>query len=222
MHIGLIGGIGPAATDFYYRRLIATFASNKAALELTIAHADTPTLLGNLASNNPAAQVAIYLRLTKRLVAAGAECVVVTSIAGHFCIDEFKVSSPLPVVDMISEVNRAIEQRGLKRIGILGTRTAMETRFYGGVPSAQIIPPNGKDLDDVHQAYIDMATAGVVTEAQRKVFNTVSQKLLNEGRAQAIMLGGPILHWPSMKRMPVSQLSTARASMPTQSQDWRF
>jgi aspartate/glutamate racemase len=32
MHIGLIGGIGPAATDFYYRRLISTFASKKAAL----------------------------------------------------------------------------------------------------------------------------------------------------------------------------------------------
>jgi aspartate/glutamate racemase len=36
MHIGLIGGIGPAATDFYYRRLISTFASKKAALDLTI------------------------------------------------------------------------------------------------------------------------------------------------------------------------------------------
>src|SRR6266849_1890997 len=135
MHIGLIGGIGPAATDFYYRRLISTFASKKAALELTIVHADTPTLLSNLASNDAAAQVAIYMRLTNRLVAAGAECVVVTSIAGHFCIDAFKAASPLPVVDLISEVNRAIEQRGLKRIGILGTRTAMETRFYGGVAS---------------------------------------------------------------------------------------
>ena len=59
MHIGLIGGIGPAATDFYYRRLISTFASKKAALELTIVHADTPTLLGNLANNDAATQVAI-------------------------------------------------------------------------------------------------------------------------------------------------------------------
>jgi aspartate racemase len=190
MHIGLIGGIGPAATDFYYRRLISTFANKKTAPELTIVHADTPTLLSNLASNNAAAQVAIYMRLTKRLVAVGAECAVVTSIAGHFCIDAFKAASPLPVVDLISEVNRAIEQRGLKRIGILGTRTAIETRFYGGVSSAQIIPPNGQDLDDVHQAYIDMATTGVVTEAQRKVFNIVSQRLLNEDGAQAIMLGG--------------------------------
>jgi aspartate racemase len=80
MHIGLIGGIGPAATDFYYRRLISTFASKQAALDLTIVHADTPTLLGNLASNNAAAQIAIYMRLTKRLAAAGAGCVAVTSI----------------------------------------------------------------------------------------------------------------------------------------------
>ena len=72
MHIGLIGGIGPAATDFYYRRLISTFASKKAALELTIVHADTPTLLGNLASNAAATQVAIFMKLTNRLAAGGA------------------------------------------------------------------------------------------------------------------------------------------------------
>ena len=190
MHIGLIGGIGPAATDFYYRRLISTFASKKAALELTIVHADTPTLLSNLATNNASAQVVIYTRLTNRLFAAGAECVVVTSIAGHFCIDAFKAVSPLPVVDMISEVSRAVEKRGLKRIGILGTRRAMETRFYGGVASAEIIPPSGQDLDDVDQAYIAMAASGVATEAQRLVFNTVSRKLLEENDAEAIMLGG--------------------------------
>ena len=45
MQIGLIGGIGPAATDFYYRRLIRVFAQKKSSLELTIVHADTPTLL---------------------------------------------------------------------------------------------------------------------------------------------------------------------------------
>src|SRR5579862_8280344 len=71
MHIGLVGGIGPAATDFYYRRLISTFASRKAALELTIVHADAPTLLGNLASNEVASQVAIYMRLTNCLASAG-------------------------------------------------------------------------------------------------------------------------------------------------------
>jgi aspartate racemase len=166
------------------------FASKNAALELTIVHADTPTLLNNLASGDAAAQVVIYTRLTKRLAAAGSECVVVTSIAGHFCIDPFKAVSPLPVIDMISEVSRAIEKRGLKRIGILGTRTAMETRFYGGVPSAEIVPPSGNDLDDVHDAYVTMAASGAVTAAQRAVFTAACQRLLKDGGAEAIMLGG--------------------------------
>ena len=190
MHIGLIGGIGPGATDFYYRRLISTFAGKKAALELTIVHADTPTLLSNLAKNDAVAQTAIYTRLTNRLVSAGAECVVVTSIAGHFCIDDFKAISPLPVVDMIAEVSRAIETRGLKRIGIIGTRTVMETRFYGRIASAEIVPPSGPDLEDVHQAYVAMAASGFVTEHQRSVFNTVSHRLLENQGAEAIMLGG--------------------------------
>lgn len=112
MQIGLIGGIGPAATDFYDRWLINGFARQKIPLELTIVHADTPTLLGNLVSNDAASQVAIYMKLTARLKAAGAGCVAVTSIAGHFCIEAFKAVSPLPVIDMIAEVNRAIAARG--------------------------------------------------------------------------------------------------------------
>ena len=190
MHIGLIGGIGPAATDFYYRRLITAFAARQAALELTIAHADTPTLLKNLTNNDRAGQAAIFTRLTRRLALAGANCVAVTSIAGHFCIDDFKAASPLPVVDMIVEVSRTIETRGLSRIGILGTRTVMETRFYGALPSVEIIPPSGQDLiDDVHEAYVAMAASGIVTEAQRSVFDAASHRLLDNG-AEAIMLGG--------------------------------
>jgi aspartate racemase len=182
MHIGLIGGIGPAATDFYYRRMISTFARMNATLELTIVHADTPTLLSNLARNDAAAQTAIYSRLTNRLVSAGAECVGVTSIAGHFCIDNFKALSPLPVVDMVVEVSRAIEARGLKRIGVLGTRTVIETRFYGRIASAEIVPPNEPDLGDVHQAYISMAPSGLVTAEQRAIFHAVSHRLLgNQG-----------------------------------------
>jgi aspartate racemase len=190
MQIGLIGGIGPAATDFYYRRLISAFAGNKTALELTIAHADAPTLLAHLASNNAKAQIAIYQRLTDRLVTAGAGCVVITSIAGHFCIDGFKEVSPLPVVDMIAVVRAAVKERGLKRIGILGTRTVMETRFYGGVTSAEIVPPSGDDLDRVHDAYVTMAASGEATPAQRAVFTAASQRLLKDSGVEAIMLGG--------------------------------
>jgi aspartate racemase len=190
MHIGLIGGIGPAATDYYYRRLIASFAARGEPLDLTIVHADAPTLLTNLASNAVAEQVAIYARVTERLAAAGAHFVAVTSIAGHFCVDAFAAVSPLPVVNMVSAIADAITARGLARIGILGTRTVMETRLYGAITNAEVIPPRGRMLDDVHSAYSAMATAGVVTDAQRAVFNAAAEALLAQDKVDAIMLGG--------------------------------
>jgi aspartate racemase len=44
-------------------------------------------------------------------------------------------------------------------------------------------------LEDVHQAYTTMAASGILTEAQRNIFDTVSQRLLIEQGAEAIMLG---------------------------------
>ena len=190
MQIGLIGGIGPAATDYYYRRLIAEFASMKKQLELTIVHADTPTLLHNLERNDVDTQVKIYKRLSDRLVSAGADCVVVTSIGGHFCIDTFKEVSPLHIIDMLLEVNDAIKTRKLTRVGILGTRTVMETQFYSGISTAEVIAPSGSALDDVHAAYVAMAASGDVTSHQRGVFDSACEWLIREARVDAIMLGG--------------------------------
>lgn len=190
MHIGLVGGIGPAATDYYYRRLIALFAESGKPLDLTIAHADAPTLIRNLGRNDKAAQVEIFVRLTQRLRAAGAGSVAITSIAGHFCIEAFKAVSPLPVIDMLQAVSAAIAGMGHGKLGILGTQMAMETRFFGGIASAEIIPPAGRDLIDVHEAYVAMASSGRVTQPQRAVFYAAGRRLIEEHGAEAIMLGG--------------------------------
>jgi hypothetical protein len=104
MHIGLIVGIGPAATDYYYRYLISALAQAGPDLELTMAHADTKTLLRNQSEGNVDAQVEIYRRLTERLQRSGIERIAVTSIAGHFCIDAFKEVSPVPVIDLLDAV----------------------------------------------------------------------------------------------------------------------
>jgi aspartate racemase len=190
MHVGLIVGIGPAATDFYYRRLIASLAARQLALELTMAHADTPTLLRHQMAGDGAAQVAIYLRLTQRLRDAGARAVAVTSIAGHFCIDAFKAVSPLPVIDLLVEVDGALAAQGLRKVGILGTRLAMQSRFYGAARRTEVIAPEAGMLDAVHDAYVAMAVSGTVSQAQRAVFFDAGRALVERHGAEAVMLGG--------------------------------
>ena len=190
MHIGLIGGIGPAATDYYYRGLIQALSERGKPLDLTMAHADSRTLIGNLERNDAAAQVAIFADLAGRLKAAGAEAVAVTSIAGHFCIDALKAVCPLPVIDMIGEVDAALRRRGLKTVGLLGTRAVMESRFYAGLPSVTVVLPDDGELEGVHQSYVDMAIAAQVTEEQRALFFAVGHRLCAEKSAEAVLLGG--------------------------------
>src|SRR6516164_3333945 len=97
MHIGLIGGIGPAATEYYYRGLIERHARSNTRLELTIAHADARELVHNLANDDAGRQAEVFARLVRRLAAAGARAAAVTSMGGHFCIGELEAISPLPI-----------------------------------------------------------------------------------------------------------------------------
>jgi aspartate racemase len=190
MQIGLIGGIGPAAQDYYTRQLIAHFAEGDVPLDMTTVYADAPTVLSNLAEDRRVEQAEIFGRLTDRLALVGAAFVAVTSIAGHFCRKEFAVRSPLPVVDMVDAVAAHVKELGLSRIGILGTRAVMQSQFYGGIASAAIIAPQTPELDLVHEAYVSMAIAGTANSAQRKVFVAAAQRLTERDGAQAILLGG--------------------------------
>jgi aspartate racemase len=190
VHIGLIGGIGPAATEYYYRGLIERHARSGTPLELTIVHADVRELAQNLANHDARKQAETFVRLVQRLAAAGAGTAAVTSMGGHFCIGELEAMSPLRILNAIPEVDAAIRRRKLKTIGILGTRTVMETRLYGGISSAAVVLPEGAALEEVHKSYIDMAIAGRVTDAQRRTFFSVGQQLRRVQGAEAVMLGG--------------------------------
>ena len=65
MQIVLIFGIGPTATDFYYRSLIERFAFEEK-MDTTTVHADTLTLIKNLMEDNKDREVAIYNDLKLR------------------------------------------------------------------------------------------------------------------------------------------------------------
>ena len=189
MHIGLIGGIGPAATDYYYRGLIEGHTAAGRRLELTIAHADARELVANLGQDRRDAQAAAFLPLVKRLQAAGAQAVAVTSMGGHYCIREIEAQSPLPVINVLDALNVAITARGFGTVGIIGTRMVMDTRAYGRITAAQVLLPDEPESEAVHRAYVEMAVPGRVTPTQRDVFFAAGRALVARGAA-AIVLGG--------------------------------
>ncbi|WP_077531138.1 aspartate/glutamate racemase family protein [Vreelandella utahensis] len=147
-------------------------------------------LVENLKAGSANSQAQIYLELTNRLKAAGADVVALASVAGHFCENEFSEISPLPIVSMVGEVDRYLAERGFERVGILGNKVTMETRLFGGVSAAELVVPEGEDLELVNELYMNMATRGEATEFESDSLIKVGARLCSEQGAQAVLLAG--------------------------------
>lgn len=193
MHIGLIGGIGVAATVVYYQRLTARIAAMGKTADITIVHAEAQELLRNNLADDRAAQAAIYARLIDRLKAAGADCAAITSLGGHFCYDETVPLSSLPLVSAVSPLDDYFVREGLATVGLLGTRVVMRTKLYG-----QLRQTTGVALEDeinvLGDTYTDMALAGVCTAEQRALLLDAGRRLVDDAGADAVVLAGTDLN----------------------------
>ncbi|MHB8815204.1 MAG: aspartate/glutamate racemase family protein [Steroidobacteraceae bacterium] len=190
MHIGLIGGIGPAATEFYYRGLLSRRVASDPPLNLTIEHADLGELVKNATAGDAGQQAQVFIKHILRLAAAGAGVAAITSLTGHFCIKELEAQSPLPLLNAIREIDTILKKRGLKRVGILGTRLVMESKLYGGISAVEVVPPPVSDVAEVHETYLRMAVTGKVTQEQRERLFSIGRRLVESQRADAVLLAG--------------------------------
>ncbi len=189
MHIGLIGGIGPAATVVYYQRLTALMRERGKKLELTIVQASADELVANNLADNREAQAKIYAKLIDRLKAAGADCAAITSLGGHFCFAETAAISSLPLVSGVTPLDAFFADQGLSTVGLLGTGVVMRTRLYGQLERTRAVAPD-TNLEDVAQAYLRMALNGTCSQEERSFFFASGRNLVDEQSAEAVVLAG--------------------------------
>jgi len=193
MHIGLIGGIGVAATVVYYQRLVAAVEAKGGTLDLTIVHADVHELIRNNLADDRAQQAAVYAKLIDRLKAAGCDCAAITSLGGHFCFDETVPLSALPLVSAVAPLDKFFSEQGIESVGLLGTRVVMRTRLYGQLVKTRAVALDA-EVDELGQTYQDMAVAGHCTPEQRAMFLDAGQRMTTELGAEVVVLAGTDLN----------------------------
>ena len=193
MHIGLIGGIGVAATVVYYQRLTAAVERMGGKLDLTIVHADVHELIRTNLADDRATQAQTYAKLLHRLKAAGCDCAAITSLGGHFCFEETVAISPLPLVSAVAPLDDYFAAEGLKTVGLLGTRVVMRTRLYGQLSKTRAVALDD-ETDAIGQTYQDIAVAGQCTASQRGYFLDAGRRMVEHLGAEAIILAGTDLN----------------------------
>ncbi len=193
MHLGLIGGIGPAATIAYYQRLTQRMREAGQPLELTIANADADTLVRNNLADDRHAQAEIYRGLIDRLRAAGADCAAITSLGGHFCFDETAAVSALPLISGVAPLDASFAAQGFGTVGLLGTDVVMRTKLYGQLTQTRAVSPQD-NRDEIGRTYTDMAIRGLCTEADRAIFFEAGRQMVEDEGAEAIVMAGTDLN----------------------------
>ncbi len=128
----------------------------------------------------------------RQLEAAGAGCVVICTNTMHKMADEVQASVGIPLLHIADAAARAVRERGLRRVALLGTRYTMAEDFYTGRLARKfgldVLVPGAADQEEIHRIIYSELVIGITTPASRTVFQQVIGKLAAQG-AEGIILG---------------------------------
>jgi aspartate racemase len=186
--LGLIGGLGPSATIYYYRGLIAAHAAAGRVARMLIAHADVDH--GRpLAEAGKLDELARYLNgFIDATAAGGAEMAAIVAVTPHICSAQLLPLLRIPLIDMVSVVADEVRARGLKRIALLGTRSTVQSRMFGRL-GVEVVVPRLEEIDAINTAYLDVVYDRN-TSATLDRLREVARTLMKRDGAESVLLAG--------------------------------
>lgn len=190
--IGIVGGMGPAATAFFYESLVRATPATRDQEHVPVLISGDPripdrteAILGGGPSPVPNIASAI-----QRLAMAGADLAVMPCNSAHYYYEELARDAPIPLLDMIDLT--AAEARAafpdVKAMGVLGTLATVQKRLYE-VPLAKrgiaLVPATTRSRNAVMTA-IRAVKAGD-TRAARSVVDAAASELMDQGAGALIL-----------------------------------
>jgi len=202
--VGLIGGLGPESTIDYYRRIIQVWQQRhpRSSPSILIDSLDVQRGL-ELVANDRAGLADYLFASVRRLAKAGADFIALTANTGHIVYDELAARSPVPMLSIVEVCAQEAERRGLRRLGLLGTRFTMEAAFYPTVFSRygiEVVAPAEAERLAVHERYVGELLKGEFRDETRERMIALITRLRDEERIEGIILGGTEL--PLLLRAP--------------------
>lgn len=129
--------------------------------------------------------------VSRSLAAAGAECILLCANTMHVIAEDLGRAIEIPVIHIAEATANAIVERGLKRIGLLGTKFTMEMDFFTKKLDARqietIIPPE-EDREFIHATIFDELGKGIIREATKRQYLDIIRGLTKQG-VQGVVLG---------------------------------
>lgn len=190
--LGILGGLGPMATAYFYELLIQhTKAScDQDHIDIIInSHATTPDRSAFITGRSDDDPLAVMVDDIRRMKTYGADLVAIPCNTAHYFYDKLKASTDLPILNIMEETAAKLSSLGVKRAGILATDGTVYSGTYDRFLSAHgidCIRPTADDQKTVMRIIYDEIKNGKTPDVD--AFSAVSAHLLDAG-ADALILG---------------------------------
>ncbi|MFF0860564.1 aspartate/glutamate racemase family protein [Nonomuraea sp. NPDC003560] len=214
--IGLIGGLSWESTVIYYQiinqRTREHLGGSHSANSL-IWSVDYTTVEDLIFADRWDEVSTLLTGAGRRLEDSGADVLLVCSNTFSRVSDDVERAVGVPVLHIADAVGAEIRARGMRKVGLLGTRFTMEEPFYLDRLAAhgvEVVVPRREQRKLVHDVIFDELVRGVIRETSRDAYARIIQDLADDG-AEGVVLGCTEIELLiSEKHSPIPVLPSAR------------
>ncbi|MCB2208463.1 MAG: aspartate/glutamate racemase family protein [Bacteroidetes bacterium] len=192
--IGMIGGTGWVSTVEYYRLINVITNERRGGLDFarcilySLNYGDIDTL--NKQGNRDGV-LSMVINAAKSLEKAGVDGLALCANTLHFAVDALEKTIDLPIVHIAEATGHVILSRGMRKVGLLGTKQTMESDFYKSKlqeKGIECLVPELNDRNFINEIITTELFKSIFKDETRNRFLEIIQKLVNAG-AEGIILG---------------------------------
>ena len=193
--IGLIGGTTWESTKEYYRIInqqvnqrlggnhsgkMILYSFDFAYLEELVENGDWRTVTKTM------------IDVAQHLENAGAQLLLLCANTMHKMAEDISVNISIPLLHIVDVTAKAIQQKGLTTVGLLGTNITMQEPFYKKRLKEKfglnVVIPDKQERDMINDIIFKELSAGQLRASSKKTYLTVISHLI-DNHAEGIILG---------------------------------
>jgi aspartate racemase len=192
--IGLLGGMSWESTQSYYAAINQGIKQQLGGLHsarLVLYSVDFAEIEALQQQGDWAGAARILGQAAHSLQSAGADFLVIATNTMHKVANEIAQQIRIPLLHIADATAQVLQQRGVQRVGLLGTAFTMEQAFYRERLEAQgieVLVPEAPERAEVHRIIYQELCLGTLTETSRSAYLQIIDALAERG-AQGVILG---------------------------------
>ncbi|MCD9574568.1 aspartate/glutamate racemase family protein [Flavobacterium soyae] len=189
--IGLVGGISWVSTIDYYK--LINEGVNKKLGGLQFAECLIYSVnFGDIQEKTWQNSFDILLNACLSLKKSDVEAIVLCANTAHLYADQLEKETGLPLIHIGTETAKAITQKKLTAIGLLGTSFTMEMDFYKDKLKSfginVLVPENQETRDYIQYVLKEELGRGIINQDSKQKYIKIADELIARG-AEGIILG---------------------------------